>query len=122
MELTNLVIPGLNDQPDSFREMIKWIKNECGELTVLHISRYFPRYKSSIPPTPVEKLNELYHIASDYLHYVYTGNYENDAGKNTLCAACNSLVIERQGYYTNLTGIDNSGNCGFCGEKIIMNI
>ena len=122
LELTNLVIPGLNDQPDSFRQMMKWIKNECGELTVLHISRYFPRYKSNFPPTPIDKLNELYHIASEYLHYVYTGNYESDKGKNTVCPACNSKVIERQGYYTNLNGIDSMGNCVFCSEEIIRNI
>jgi len=122
LEITNLVIPGLNDDKETFREMVRWIKNECGEYTILHISRYFPRYKSTLPPTSIDTLNELYDIAKEYLHFVYTGNYENDKGKNTFCPDCNSLLIERQGYYTNIQGLDSQGRCVTCSKKIIDNI
>ncbi len=122
LEITNLVIPGLNDNKDTFKEMIKWINNECGSDTVFHLSRYFPRYKCDLPPTPENTLNELFQIASEHLHFVYAGNYETHSGNNTVCPVCHSLLIERQGYYTSLTGLDNKGYCRTCNEKIISHI
>ena len=52
IEITNLVIPGLNDNPDQFRKMVQWIATEVGNDTVLHLSRYFPTYKMSVQSTP----------------------------------------------------------------------
>ncbi len=74
LELTNLVIPGWNDDEVIFSEMIKWIKNELGEETVLHLSRYSPRYKLTNKATPIETLNNLKNIAQKNLKYVYLGN------------------------------------------------
>jgi pyruvate formate lyase activating enzyme len=120
LEITNLIIPGLNDQEESFKEMVKWIYNECGDKTVFHISRYFPRYKCSLPPTSVNTLNNLFDIAKEYLPFVYTGNFENEKGQNTVCPCCNAVVIERKGYHTGLKGLDNKGFCEFCGTQIIQ--
>jgi len=74
LELTNLIIPGWNDDEITFTEMIKWIKNELGEETILHLSRYSPRYKLAINATPLETLNNLKIIARKNLKYVYLGN------------------------------------------------
>jgi len=122
IEITNLIIPGLNDDKETFREMINWIKNECGKQTVFHISRYFPRYKSNLPPTPLGTLNALYEIAAKELQYVYSGNYENETGKDTFCPDCHSRLIVRHGYSTNIIGIDRQGSCSNCGKAIIRNI
>lgn len=119
LEITNLIIPGLNDDKGTFTDMVKWIKNECGADTVFHLSRYFPRYKCDLPPTPELVLNELFQIASEHLHYVFTGNYENKSGNNTRCPTCHSVVIERYGYNTKTSGLDSKGCCSSCGEKII---
>ena len=54
LELTYLVIPGLNDRERDFKELVKWIYNRCGRDTVLHISRYYPHHKLSVPPTPID--------------------------------------------------------------------
>ncbi len=74
IELINLVIPTLNDDKKTFEEMVKWINDETGNDTVLHLSRYFPRHKLTISPTPVDTLKELKEIADQYLQNVYLGN------------------------------------------------
>jgi pyruvate formate lyase activating enzyme len=118
-EITNLVVPGLNDDKNDFTEMIKWVNGELGDDTVLHLSRYFPRYKLSIPPTSSEKMTELYEIASEYLNYTYIGNLVTNNGQNTYCPTCKSLVIERNAYNTSTTGLNKEGLCTKCKHKII---
>ena len=77
LEITNLVIPGLNDKAGTFREMVKWIAMELGSHTVLHLSRYFPKYKSEIESTSLSSLVNLYDIAREFLSYVYVGMFIN---------------------------------------------
>lgn len=122
LEITNLVIPTLNDDEQKFKEMVLWIKNELGEDTVLHISRYYPMYKMNIEATQAKKLLRLFDIASDHLNFVYIGNLPSVKGQNTYCPNCKKQVIERNGYYTNITGLDKKGNCTHCGRKILENI
>lgn len=74
LEITNLIIPGHNDDPGEFENMIHWINNELGAKTVLHLSRYFPSWKMEIPPTPKNTLYMLKKIADKKLDYVYIGN------------------------------------------------
>lgn len=122
LEITNLVIPELNDDIEDFTEMIKWIKNECGVDTVLHISRYFPRYKMSIKSTPEKTLLDLYDIARKELNYVYLGNINSAKGQNTNCPNCQQVVIERYSYLIKTSGINVSGNCENCNHPIIKHI
>lgn len=119
IELTNLVIPTLNDDAKIFEDMVKWIANELGKNTVLHISRYFPMYKLKIEPTPVDKLLELFEIAKKHLNYVYLGNVSINDGENTICDNCGKTVITRQRYYVQTDGIDSDGKCKYCGNKIV---
>ena len=121
LELTNLVIPSVNDNVNVFEEMMKWIANELGEKTVLHISRYFPRYKMTAAPTPVSKLLELYNIAKQYLNYVYLGNVSLSEGNDTFCKSCGKLVIIRRDYLTKIIGISENGSCSTCGTNVITN-
>ena len=58
LEITNLVISGKNDQTYKFTEMVQWIAGELGETTVLHLSRYFPRYKQNAEQTPLSTLEK----------------------------------------------------------------
>lgn len=120
LEITNLLIPNLNDNEDSFKEMLLWIREELGQDSVLHISRYFPRHKMTIPATPVPVLLHFYHLANQYLDYVYLGNINSDTGKNTYCNNCKNLVIKRNGYLTNASNIDAEGRCEFCGQPLFV--
>ena len=82
VELTMLIVPGMNDSEDEMRELTSWIAglkdkdgNVIGGDVPLHISRFFPRYKmSDKDPTDVRKIYALADIARERLKYVYTGN------------------------------------------------
>jgi pyruvate formate lyase activating enzyme len=74
LEITNLIIPGLNDDEQEFTEMVEWISTQLGKESILHLSRYFPRYKMAIPSTSETVLRKLYSIAKSHLKYVYIGN------------------------------------------------
>lgn len=118
LEITNLIIPEENDNKTAFKEMVYWISDTLGENTVLHLSRYFPNYNFTKPPTSPEKLFELYEIASEYLNYVYLGNINLEAGNDTYCPSCKTKVIRRLGYSTQITGLDRDGNCSKCNYPI----
>ena len=72
-EITSLIIPGKNDREEWIDQESSWLAGIDPD-TVLHLSRYFPRYHYSIPPTPIEKILSLQKIARKHLSYVYTGN------------------------------------------------
>jgi pyruvate formate lyase activating enzyme len=120
LEITNLVIPTLNDSNQSFSDMIKWIRDELGEDTILHISRYFPGYKSQIQPTPISKLKEFYSIAKEHINYVYLGNAKLEDTSNTYCDKCGELLVTREAFYAELVGIDKEGKCLNCGNKVFV--
>ncbi len=74
VELTNLIIPTLNDSEASINGMVDWIYGNLGADTPLHLSRYFPSYKMDLPATPVETLKLAEKIAKKKLRHVYLGN------------------------------------------------
>lgn len=117
LELTNLVIPGENDNEKDFREMISWLHNELGPDTILHLSAYYPTYKLNNPPTSRQKLEELYHISREKLYYTYIGNMNSSHGRDTLCPQCGELLISRKGYHTVPDGLDEKASCLNCGYK-----
>jgi len=118
IEITNLIIPGLNDDPAVFSEMIDWISAELGMYTVLHLSRYFPHHKLTIGPTPVDTLKELYALAKIKLPYVYLGNVASHEGQQTRCTDCGELLIDRSGYHTEIRGIAPDRKCKKCGSPV----
>lgn len=118
LEITNLVIPTINDDADEFELMCKWIANEIGQDVVLHLSRFFPRYELNQYPTPPEILFDLYDIAKSYLNNVYLGNMATEIHSNTYCPECNSLLIERTYYNIIKKGVDDLGNCIKCGCNV----
>lgn len=74
IEITNLVIPELNDREEDFADLVDWIHDNLGPDTPLHFSRYFPAYKMRLPPTPQDTLEKAYNIAVKKLKRVYLGN------------------------------------------------
>ncbi len=120
LEITNLIIPQENDNPEDFAKMIDWLSTEIDEDTVLHLSRYFPMHKFTRPETPVSTLDKFYAIAKEKLNYVYVGNVVTQEGQNTYCKKCGTLAIKRNRYFVNLENIDNEGCCTQCGEQIVI--
>ncbi len=119
LEITNLVIPGENDNPDQIRKMCVWIKENVGDEVPLHFSRFMPTFKlTNLPPTPIEKLEEARNIAMQAgLKYVYVGNVPGYEGENTYCPRCGKVVVKRRGYAVEELNIKD-GKCKFCGYKI----
>lgn len=118
LEITNLVIPTLNDDMKKIKEMCQWIIKNLGSDVPLHFSRFFPHYKlKELPPTPVETLSDARNAAMGTgLKYVYIGNIRSEA-ENTCCPKCKKLLIERIGYFVKQNNI-SKGKCRFCGANI----
>ncbi len=120
LEITNLLVTDKNDNPHDFEEMIKWISGELGEHTVLHLSRYFPAYKSAELPTSPDLIHEFYEMAREYLPFVYLGNINTlHEGQNTYCPGCGRKLIERSRYNVWMEGLNDDGTCAACGQKVI---
>ena len=113
LEVTTLVIPGLNDDPAELRDAATFVAQELGADTPWHISRFFPGYRMmDRPPTPVKTLQQAQEIGRTAgLHHVYLGNLPGEA--NTSCHLCGQTVIRRHGYYVVENRIE-SGRCPFC--------
>jgi len=118
LEITNLVIPTLNDDRSQISAMCRWIVQELGPDVPLHFSRFFPYHKlKDLPPTPIETLRDAQKAAQDAgVRYAYVGNLRGD-GENTYCHRCRKLVIERYGYQVKQVNM-TSGKCRFCGTTL----
>lgn len=118
LEITNLVIPGLNDDETEFGKMVKWIAENLGNEIPLHLSRYFPQYKMDLPATSIEKLESLFVLAKQHLQYVYLGNVNDEKSSSTFCPHCGNLLISRNRYSTKINGLNQSKSCKNCGTPI----
>ena len=122
LEITNLVIPNLNDDENQFTEMVKWIASELGDQIPLHLSRYFPQHKMQQTPTPIKKLETLYVIAKQYLQHVYLGNVSDEKRSSTYCPNCNTLLIERNRYKIKVENLNEKGYCKKCNTNCYISI
>ncbi len=117
LEVTNLLIPSLNDTDKHINDLVRFVCEELGNETVLHFSAFFPTYKrSNLYATPIELLQKAANIAKVYgMKYVYMGN--TGINTHTHCPNCQTLLIERARYCIEINTIKN-GACPNCGQKI----
>jgi pyruvate formate lyase activating enzyme len=119
LEIVNLVIPTLNDDPKMINEMCRWIKDNLGQDTPLHFTRFHPNYKlTHLSPTPVSTLESAYEIATKIgLKYVYIGNVPGHRYNSTYCPSCNRKVIHRTQFDVIEMNV-MEGKCRFCDYPI----
>lgn len=119
VEVTTLLIPGLNDDIKELEELAMFIADSLGPETPWHISRFHPTYKlNDRPSTPLGTLVSARDIGMKCgLKYVYTGNVPGEAGESTFCYNCGKMLIERIGFYVKKNTIDK-GMCPNCGVHI----
>lgn len=119
VEVTNLVIPTLNDTEGDLRRLSRWIVENLGCETPVHFSRFYPQYRMQhLPPTPAETLIRAQQIGrSEGLRHVYIGNLVHQGGEDTLCERCESVLIRRS-VYTILENRLQSGCCPECGAPV----
>jgi len=118
LEVTTLVIPGINDDEGELKDAADFVANELGVDTPWHISRFFPAYKmTDVFPTPVETLNRAREIGLEAgLRYVYVGNVPGEA--NTVCHKCGQILIRRLGYRILENRVQPNGRCPNCGMPV----
>jgi len=118
VEVTTLVIPGINDDPAELRDAARFVAEELGVETPWHISCFFPAYEmTDVPPTPVATLQRAREIGLEAgLRYVYVGNVPGEA--NTSCHGCGRLLIRRSGYWILENHVQPDGRCPDCGTPV----
>jgi pyruvate formate lyase activating enzyme len=120
VEVTTLVIPGLNDGEPELRDAARFLRGVSPDLP-WHLSRYHPAFEWDAPPTPVSTLRRARELGlEEGLRYVYTGNVATDEGQHTACPACGAVVIRRRGFTASPEGLrgDGAGACSRCGERV----
>ena len=119
VEVTNLLLPTLNDSDRDITTLCRWIKKEMGDDTPLHFSRFFPRYRMrELPPTSEKTLARARKIAlAEGLKFVYVGNLLNPDWSATKCSKCGKLLVKRGGFLVLENHIKN-GACPDCKTKI----
>ncbi len=117
LEVTNLLIPSLNDSDQMIRDLVCFVRDELGADTPLHFSRFFPAHRlSSLPPTPEETVDRAVRAARDAgMKHVYRGNSRYD--DDTCCAECGAHVIVRSRYQILRNTLDH-GRCPVCGAVL----
>jgi pyruvate formate lyase activating enzyme len=120
LEVTNLLIPTLNDDLAMIRRMATWMRDELGADTPLHLSRFQPQYRMrNLPPTPVEALDRARREALDAgLRYVYIGNVPGHEANSTYCPTDGTLLIRRVGFMVVENKLTADGRCPTCNQTI----
>ncbi len=120
LEITNLIVPGRNDDRQDIANMTAWIKENLGADVPLHFSRFFPNYQlTDLPATPTETLNMAYEIArSNGLNFVYVGNSPGHEYESTYCPECKTRLIHRSSPEVTILELDESGACKKCGRVV----
>ncbi|MBF0138981.1 MAG: AmmeMemoRadiSam system radical SAM enzyme [Magnetococcales bacterium] len=116
LELTTLLIPGVNDSTSELQQLTQWVVEHLGPGIPIHFSAFHPDWKMrSIPPTPMTSLINACQIAKNNgIHYVYAGNIVDRQWGSTWCHECDQLLIERSGYTLGQWNLDEQGRCRFC--------
>jgi pyruvate formate lyase activating enzyme len=119
VEVSNLVIPTLNDSDEMLRALSCWIRENMGRETPLHFLGFHPEYQMRhLPPTPGSTLARAREIAlAAGLDYVYTGNVLVKDAANTYCPSCRRLVVARSGYQILKNDVAD-GRCPVCKKEI----
>lgn len=118
LEVTTLVIPGVNDSDAELAELAAFIRDELGPDTPWHVSGFHGAHlMANHPSTPVATLEEAWRIGREAgLDHVYIGNVRSALGNNTFCPKCGTVVVERRGFEIRQMGA--AGQCPSCGAQI----
>jgi pyruvate formate lyase activating enzyme len=118
-EITNLVIPGLNDGDEEFDAMTSWVVERLGREVPIHFTAFHPDWKMlDRPHTPPATLTRAREIAMhNGVLYAYTGNVHDVAGGTTFCSRCGAALIERDWYAMRGWHLTADGRCARCGSQ-----
>ena len=116
-EITNLLIPGLNDSEEETDALTRWIVDRLGPDVPVHFTAFHPDWKMlDRPPTPPDTLRRARSIAiRNGVRYAYTGNVHDVEGGTTSCHACGAPLMTRDWYQLLDWQLTDNGRCRRCG-------
>ncbi|MBS3733522.1 MAG: AmmeMemoRadiSam system radical SAM enzyme [Phycisphaerae bacterium] len=119
VEVTTLVVPGMNDSEAELRDIAQFIADELGPAVPWHVSRFHGDYDmTAVPPTPLSALEAACRLGRKAgLKYVYCGNVHGRADESTHCPNCAETVLDRRGFLMRDNRLAD-GACPDCGEPI----
>jgi len=118
LEITTSVIPAVNDAESTLRGIVERIVKDLGHDVPWHVTRYYPAYKFTTPPTPIRSLERAWQISEEAgLNFVYIGNVPAHPHDNTYCPACGALLIRRSGFEVQMNAL-RDGCCPQCCRQI----
>ncbi len=119
VEIVTNVIPTVNDDEETLRNIAAWIAEKLGVKTPWHLTRFHPYLElSHLSSTPVATLENALRIAHEEgLQFAYIGNVPGHPAENTTCPGCRRVVIRRDGYSIGRMDV-RDGHCAFCGEDL----
>jgi pyruvate formate lyase activating enzyme len=117
LEVTTLLVPGLNDDQTQLEGLAAFIAGNLGKVTPWHISKYYPNYQyDASAPTSMRSIQNAVAIGRKAgLKFIYVGNAGVDLP--TRCPGCGEVLIEREGFRPRVNQV-KQGHCPFCGTKI----
>ena len=125
VEVTTLIIPGINDSESELKDMAYWIYQNLGPNTPWHLSQYNPELApdidfQKIPITPKSTLEKTYKIGKDVgLNFVFIwAPQSNFAISDSICSNCHKIVINRNGWSVSITNFNQARKCSFCGYDL----
>lgn len=116
IEAVTNIIPTLNDSDETLKTLAEWIKNNIGEDTPWHVTRFFPHCKlMHLPPTPAETLDKAVKIGAEAgLNFIYLGNTGKES--QTICPSCKNTAIKRNIHVE--INITQEGQCKSCNRNL----
>ncbi len=120
LEITTLLVPGVNDSEREIDELTQWVAEKLGPDVPVHFTAFHPDWKmQDKPPTSGRTLMMARDIGiRNGLRYCYTGNVHDPSGGSTYCHHCGALLIERDWYALGKWQLDNSAHCIKCGTPL----
>jgi pyruvate formate lyase activating enzyme len=120
LEVTTLLIPGLNDSDAELEQMSAWFSENLGAKVPWHFTAFHPDFKltdrNRTPSTTLTRARDIARRAG--MLYVYTGNVIDPDGQTTYCGNCKQIVIGRDGYHLGSWALDAAGRCTHCGQQL----
>ncbi len=118
-EITNLIIPGQNDDEGELEAMTRWVVEELGPDVPMHFTAFHPDWRMlDTPHTPPATLKRARSIALQAgVRHAYTGNIHDPEGGLTSCHECGAELIQRIGYDLSVGELTGDGHCGACGAR-----
>jgi len=117
VEVTTLVVPGMNDGEEELRSIARFIAGVSPKIP-WHVSRFHPDYKfTQTGATPTETLRKAYSLGKEEgLEYIYIGNVLGES-EDTVCSRCGRPLLRRSGFFVEENNLKD-GQCPFCGNPV----